>query len=278
MRAITPLGPGDEAELERFLAAHADSSMFLRQNLGLGLVDRGEPLQGTWVAARDADGAVIAVASHNHKGNLMLQGDADAIGDVARAAVALANREVRGLFGPCAQVAAARAALGLTDRAARLDTREDLLALALDELRVPPPLADGRWSCRHPIAEDAATLARWNHEYRIEALGEPPSPPPSELPPFEPQPHQWVLVADGQLAASSLFTSQLPDAVQIGGVYTPPALRGRGHARAVVAGSLVDARARGVARAILFTANPAALAAYVAIGFRVVGDYALVVF
>jgi len=97
-------------------------------------------------------------------------------------------------------------------------------------------------------------------------------------PPFEPQPHQWVLVADGQLAAASRFNSQLPDAVQIGGVYTPPALRGRGYARAVVAGSLVEARAGGVARAILFTANPAALAAYVAIGFRVVGDYALVVF
>lgn len=64
--------------------------------------------------------------------------------------------------------------------------------------------------------------------------------------------------------------------MQIGGVYTPPALRGRGHARAVIAASLLDARARGVRRAVLFTAGANAEAAYRALGFGATGRFGLV--
>jgi predicted GNAT family acetyltransferase len=61
-------------------------------------------------------------------------------------------------------------------------------------------------------------------------------------------------------------------------VYTPPSLRGRGYARAVVAGSLLAARARGVRQAVLFTGkdNDHAQRAYRALGFTVVGDYGVV--
>jgi GNAT superfamily N-acetyltransferase len=62
------------------------------------------------------------------------------------------------------------------------------------------------------------------------------------------------------------------------GVYTPPELRGRGHARAVVATSLIDARAAGATRAILFTPRPNAVAAYRAVGFAPIGHYAVVLF
>jgi len=66
--------------------------------------------------------------------------------------------------------------------------------------------------------------------------------------------------------------------VQVGGVYTPPALRNRGHARAVVAASLLDARGDGATRGILFTPRPDAVAAYRALGFAAIGRYAIVVF
>jgi ribosomal protein S18 acetylase RimI-like enzyme len=70
------------------------------------------------------------------------------------------------------------------------------------------------------------------------------------------------------------------EAVQIGGVYTPPALRGQGYARAVVAASLLAARSQGAHLATLFTGvqNLAAQRAYEALGFQVVGDYRLVTF
>jgi RimJ/RimL family protein N-acetyltransferase len=280
MVALTLLGAGDEVELDTFLVAHADSSLFLRQNLRLGLVDRGEPLQGTWVAARGAGGEIIAVAAHNHKGNVLLQGRADVIADVARHAVAATGRVVRGLFGPRALVVAARTGLGLADRDLQLDSKEELFALALADLRVPPALAEGRWECRHPLASDRVDLARWSYAYAVEALGAVASAAAEQraLAEFAPDPTSWVLAVAGKPVARCGYSGRVPDTVQIGGVYTPPELRGRGYARAVVAGSLIDAHARGATRAVLFTASPAARAAYVALGFRLVGDYGIVLF
>jgi predicted GNAT family acetyltransferase len=66
--------------------------------------------------------------------------------------------------------------------------------------------------------------------------------------------------------------------VQVGGIYTPPALRGRGLARAAVALHLAEARNTGVSRAVLFAASPAAARAYTAIGFQPNGSFALVLF
>ena len=76
------------------------------------------------------------------------------------------------------------------------------------------------------------------------------------------------------------MNARLPDVVQVGGVWTPRDLRGRGYARCVVAGSLLAVRREGVGRAVLFTdeENRPARAAYEALGFRVVGDYGLVIF
>nr|WP_274517504.1 GNAT family N-acetyltransferase [Fortiea contorta] len=75
--------------------------------------------------------------------------------------------------------------------------------------------------------------------------------------------------------------ARLPDIVQIGGVWTPPALRGKGYAKSVVAGSLLAAKTQGVERAILFTnrQNSAAQAAYRGIGFHPTGEeFGLVLF
>jgi hypothetical protein len=64
MGSVRILGPGDEERLERLLAAHADSSMFLRSNRrAAGLVDRGEPYQGTYAAALSGDDVVAVAAS-----------------------------------------------------------------------------------------------------------------------------------------------------------------------------------------------------------------------
>jgi predicted GNAT family acetyltransferase len=88
----------------------------------------------------------------------------------------------------------------------------------------------------------------------------------------------WLLLSNGTPVSYSVFNAVLPDIVQIGGVWTPPELRGHGYARCVVAGSLLAARAQGVERAVLFAdpVNEAARRAYRSLGFRVVGDYGLV--
>jgi len=88
----------------------------------------------------------------------------------------------------------------------------------------------------------------------------------------------WLLLAGAAPVSYSVFNAMLADIVQIGGVWTPPELRGRGYARSVVAGSLLAARKQGIARAVLFAdpANAAARRAYLSLGFRIVGDYGLV--
>ena len=88
----------------------------------------------------------------------------------------------------------------------------------------------------------------------------------------------WVLEDGDEMVSTSGFNATIDEAVQIGGVWTPPALRRRGYGRAAVAASLLDARAEGAETAILFTGedNIPAQKAYQALGFRRIGDYRLV--
>src|SRR5204863_352660 len=51
--------------------------------------------------------------------------------------------------------------------------------------------------------------------------------------------NQWVLIDGERLVSYSGLNARLPDVVQVGGVWTPPDLRGRGYGRCAVAGSLL---------------------------------------
>ena len=88
----------------------------------------------------------------------------------------------------------------------------------------------------------------------------------------------WVLEEAGCLVSMTGFNATLPDVVRVAGVFTPAELRGRSHGRAVVPGSLLDARADGVVEAILFTEaeNHPAQRAYESHGFERIGDYEMV--
>lgn len=87
----------------------------------------------------------------------------------------------------------------------------------------------------------------------------------------------FVLTRGDALVSMAAFNARIAEAAQIGGVYTPPALRSRGYARCAVAGALLAVRASEVRRGVLFTAesNQAAQRSYQAIGFRPIGDYGL---
>ena len=278
---IRALGAGDEPALEAFLIRHADFSMFLRSNSrAAGLVYDGQPLQALYVALFDG-GDIVAVAAHCWNNVLLVQAPVD-VAAVARAAVEQSRRPVAGLSGPADQVLAARSALGLDDRPAPKFGREELFALDLKELLVPTPLADGRWTCRRPRSDELELLVDWRVDFSREALQFPDSPTlrnecEQELRLVHERGSDWVL-EDGGLVSYSAFNARLPDIVQIGGVWTPLELRGRGYGRAVVAGSLLEVRELGVQRAVLFAEREDAKRAYRGIGFRVVGEYGLVLF
>ncbi len=283
---LKTLSIGDEQALEDFLAPHASSSMFLLSNSrAAGLVDRGAPLQGTYVAALDGR-EIISVAAHFWNGMLVLQApDARALESVVRAAVSRSGRSLSGFVGPQQQVDTAREALGLSGRETRHDSRERLYELDLRELRVPDALESGRLECRPPRAAELDLVTRWRVDYSLEALGVPDGPElaaaaRAEIARLQEEGSQWILLDRGRAVSYSAFNARLPSMVQVGGVWTPPQLRGRGYGRAVVAGSLLDARTKGVRKGILFTGeeNRPARTAYEALGFRAVGDYALVIF
>jgi RimJ/RimL family protein N-acetyltransferase len=279
---VRVLAPGDEKDAEALFAAHADSSLFLRRNLAVnGLVDRGERYHGTWAGAFD-DGRLVAVAQHSRFGSLLLQAPVH-VAAVARKAVRASGRPVSGFVGPWSQALAARTALALDDAPTRMESHEGLYALRLEALVVPAPLAGGQWQCRRARADDLELLVDWRVGYNVETNAQEDG---AELRAASREDIErglaerasWVLEVDGAPVAYQQFNAMLADVVQVGGVWTPPPLRGRGYARAVVAGALLAARAEGVRRGVLFTGetNVAAQRAYAALGFTRVGDWALI--
>jgi hypothetical protein len=284
MSSLRRLESGDEAALESFLRARPDTTMFLRSNLHqAGIVYTGEPYTATYVAAFELD-EVVAVAAHSWGGKLLVEAPSE-LEAVACAAVRASSRPVEGIIGCSEQVRAARAALGLEATKTMMDSSEDLLALDLDSLAVPPELGSAGTSCRAPHPDELGLLSEWRVAYSIEALGMSDSAQlrrqsREEMELYQRGERHWVLDEGGEAVSYSAFNAQLPDCVQIGGVYTPPELRSRRRARSVVAGSLLLARDAGVKRSVLFTArdNHSAQRAYRALGYECVGDYAILLF
>ncbi len=284
MPELRLLRPGDEAALDTFLARHADTSMFLRSNArSAGLTDRGQPMQATYVAVLDGE-RIRGVAAHCWNGMVLVQApDAADAPAVAREAVRRSRRTVTGFSGPWSQVVAAREALGLGAAPTTKDSRDELYVLDLTRLVVPPELASGTLRCRHPTESELELLADWRVRFAVEALGATDGPDLRQASTDDVRLQHdrgtdWLLLAGAAPVSYSVFNAMLPDIVQIGGVWTAPEFRGRGYARSVVAGSLLSARKQGIERAVLFAdpTNEGARRAYLFLGFRIVGDYGLV--
>jgi len=284
--SVRVLGAGDEAAFEAFLMPRLASSMFLLGNVRqAGIVDTGERYSGTYVGAFE-DGEMVGVVAHFWNGALMCQVLAphtDALlGPLWRAAVAASGRPIKGVLGPDEQAVRIQAELMMPDEIVQLNHREKLYDLALPDLVVPEPLAKGAVSARLAAQDDVATLVAWRVGYETETMGttdttEYRADVQRRIGRLIDDGTVWLLVRDGVPVATTGFNAVLDEAVQVGGVYTPPENRSRGYARAAVAGSLLAMRDRGASQGILFTAdsNIPAQKAYEALGFRHVGYFRL---
>jgi RimJ/RimL family protein N-acetyltransferase len=278
-----PLGPADEAALERFLAEHLNSSLFLLSNArASGVLDGDKPYHGAYVGAFE-EGMPRAVVAHYWNGNLVLQAP-EHLEPLLEELARWTKRPVRELIGPWAQVEQARRVLGLEDARCTLESKEVLFALALERLRIPPALDSGEVRSLRAREEDVDLLVRWRHDYLVEVLGRPAGEAlMAGCREFVVRMMQegslFVLTHGQEVVALTAFNARLPEIVQVGGVYTPPSLRSRGYARAAVAGSLRTVLAEGCQSAVLFTPveNLPAQRSYRALGFEEVGDYALIV-
>jgi RimJ/RimL family protein N-acetyltransferase len=278
---IRRLHPGDETVLEAFLIPRLETSMFLIGNMRTsGLAYNGERYTGDYVAAFE-EGEIVGAAAHFWNGIMIVQAPVH-LDALWHAALAASGRPLKGVLGPHDQVAAVKATLKLDRYERQLDQREELYSLDLTALRVPEALVTGRVKGRRAETHDTDALTRWRVGYDVETLGDKET---DELWTQEramaervvAEGNTWVLEAEGRPVATSAFNSRIREAVQIGGVWTPPEFRSRGYARCVVAQSLLDAHKEGAQKAILFTGedNIAAQKAYTALGFRHIGDYHL---
>lgn len=285
MPEIRLLGPGDQAPLDRFLVAQGDQAQLLHANLSRGgIVDRGEPYQGTYAASLDRN-AVTAVAAHYWNGMILVQADEASdrtVERVARLAIEASGRPLGGLLGPWDLAVRLCRVLDLPPDASGLDRPQTLLALDLSGLEVPAPLARADLVCRRARSSELELLYNWRAAFDAETLGRREdralrATARRTVDRLQAGGDNWVLTRDGRLLATCTVLGETDETIQIGGVHTPKDRRKRGYGRAVVAGTLMAARRRGRARATLFTNNPAAERAYRAIGFAAVGAVGLVV-
>lgn len=260
----------DLPALTAFLGARVETSMFPLGNLlGHGFGSDGPRQMRFWIAGDPPTGVVGLSGA----GMILPQIDP---AEARAAARALAGLSVAGLAGESAQLRALIPALGLSDTSFRMNHDEPQFSLSLADLVLP------ECSGLHlvPAAEaDRDLLVGWRADYDVEVLGGTPDAARAEA---ERTIDGWiaagshrVLLRDGTPVAMTGFNASLPGIVQIGGVWTPPALRRQGLARRAVALHLAEARDRGVSRATLFSASDHAARAYRALGFVQTGRFTL---
>ena len=133
---------------------------------------------------------------------------------------------------------------------------------------------------RRARPEDYELVHRSGADLRAEELGEDPrhSDPDGYARRVEEECREgytYLWLAEGQLRFRASLSALTPDAVQLAGVYTPPAQRGHGYATRGMAELCVRQFARAHA-ACLFVgdANAPALAVYRRLGFRPCAEWA----
>ena len=265
----------DVARALPFLDAHVQSSMFLLENLSQHGLGSDHPNGLTlWVQAQ-GDG-VYAITN---SGNVLMQMPEATAQDWQAAGELLAGREIHGVLGDAPQVRAFIAANRLGNHPCQLDSDDPGFLLDLADLNVEMRAEEELISVREA---PRALMDEWRTAYEIEAVQAPPEKArikgPKDIDQFIARDSHRVLLVDGAPVAMSGYNTIYEDTVQVGGVYTPPGLRGRGYARRVVGRHMAECRARGARRAVLFAASEEAARAYRAIGFRRAGTFALVLF
>lgn len=272
---IRPVRPDEESALQAFLASHAATSMFLRGNLAeFGLDGPPHPHRTTFWRW-PADGPIRAAFGRTQSGMLLCQapGEDAAITDFAQA---LHGQAVTGASGEAGQIDRLIAALSLPTTDALANHREPLFHLNLDRLPAAPP---GAPALRRPVAADLPLLTGWFAAYLRDTGIAPPDPDRAAAETaararaaLDGAPLRLLQGPDGPLAMASL-NARAADMIQVGGVYVPAPLRGRGLGREVTRALLAEARTEGARWAVLFANNTAAARAYQSIGFAQIGWY-----
>lgn len=261
--------PTDHAALAAYLDANLACAMFPRANLDeFGFGGTHPYACRYWIKTQG--GQVTAAIALANSGMVMPCVPPQ---DALRLARLLQGEQISAFTGPRDQVEALCQAFGVQNATLLTQTREPHFHLSLDALNVP----DGRGEIVAFQDGPAETLLDWLTQYQREVVHQDPVTAAQEAEHTLQRNCErglHVVLMDGAtpLAMSGL-NARVGPMGQVGGVFTPPELRGQGLARRIVALHLAALRTQGLREAVLYAASGPASNAYRAIGFREIGDW-----
>jgi predicted GNAT family acetyltransferase len=273
----------DDAEMMiAFLLPHKREAYFIPSNASRGgIVFEGQPFQADYFGAFE-NGALKAVLSHGWMGSVQIfSEDPIYIVHVAQTFIeyrAKHPRDVINVLGVSEHVETLMEALQLTEDADEAPAQEGLYSLDLNHIKLPAIMHKEGISVRLANEADEALLTQWRHDFFVEATGSAAGDATyqrahSEITLRIAEKDLYILEAHNE-PVSFCGTSGFIEGMKIvNTVWTPTAHRGLGYARAVVAGALLNERNQGCQEGLLFTGNPQAARAYLAIGFERIGSW-----
>jgi predicted GNAT family acetyltransferase len=266
------------AQVEPFLmeheAEHCLSLGILSTRLA-GLQD-SEPPYMAYAAEESGRIALVAIQTPPH--NIVLSQLADGA-DATDAIQSLVSetrkvgKTLPGVHAPAALAEAfAHAWSASTGGGYQASIRERIYRLR--QIQRPRPISG---SMRHIEERDRSLLRAWLRDFMLEALGQDVSSVEEMIDRrLRPGPSGMYIWEDGLPVSLAGFGNPTPNGIRIGPVYTPPDLRGRGYASALVAQTSQRLLDEGRQFCFLFTdlANPTSNHIYQAIGYEPVSDVA----
>lgn len=274
---VRPLGAGDAPQVSALLEGRPAETLFLGSNFERDGVEPGDGLfQGMWLGAFEG-AQLVALAQLVNQGSVLIAGqEAPALEALGRAAAARDHQGMR-LMGMLEEVQAFEVGYGVGSRRAVRDTRDSWLRV-LDREGAGEGETAG---FRRATAGDLDLLVAWKRDFRVEGLGDDPAwvdldALRAAVALRVEEGRQFLLEREGQPVAMASLNAATRLVAQLGGVYTPPPLRGQGHGgravRALCRAALEPASRRAVALTVE-TDSAGANRLYDRLGFETVGTY-----
>jgi GNAT superfamily N-acetyltransferase len=271
---IRKAGPDDAAAIAAFLEGHIETSMFLLGNLEVHGTDETTHPHGTAFFLRETGDGITGVFGATNGGYLLCQLPGLTATEAQTYAHLLKGYTFLGMTGDAAQVAVLLDALPLAGAAWSVNQSTPLYRRGLSGMTSDATI-------RHVADGDVDTLTAWfladAQETGATRPGDPRKVARARAEASVGVAPVRVLVEGTAITAMAAINAQAGTAVQVGGVYVPPNLRGAGRGGAVTAALLAEAAAGGAEKAVLFAMSPEAARVYERIGFERCGDYRVAV-
>jgi predicted GNAT family acetyltransferase len=251
--------------------------MFICSNLkAAGIVYNGAAFEGEYFGCFDKEDQLLGVIVHYSNGKIIMHASNNmGLKQLTLHLKKYIHRAVSGVLGPATQASYVIKELELPGSCFRINSCERLYELCLSDLKDSAIPNNCNITPAHNVPKDI--LIKWMIDYQVEALGaindDKLSKQVNKHISHLSSNDCFVLVKNGAPVSLVNFNARLEDMLQIAPVWTPVKCRNNGFARLLLANTLLQEKAKGIKKAILFASNPAAIRVYHAVGFKNIGDY-----